>query len=56
MPIHTIGGLPSRSHGRSELSQDYDSVFPMNAGIRDTNALFQCTWSIRRNILAAFKG
>lgn len=55
MPIHTIRGFPSRSDSRGELSQYYDSVFPVNAGIRNTDALLQSTRSLRRNILAAFK-
>jgi len=53
MAIHTIGGLPSRSHRRSELSQYHDSVFPVNAGIRNTDALLQSRRSLGRNILAA---
>jgi hypothetical protein len=52
-PIHTIGGLPSRSDGRSEPSQYDYRVFPVNAGIRDTDTLLQSTRPLLRNILTA---
>lgn len=55
MPVQTIfGGFPSPSYRIGKLSQDDDSIFPMNAGICDTNPLRQSTRSLGRNILSTY--